>query len=301
MKLTPLLRVYPLDWRERYGDEYAALLEACTLTPFMLLDVLLGALDAHLHPDLLPERILSMARRIRSAEIVIFCGFVLFGVGFLVLLRLRDPLATWDPATAAHPELAWLYVVAQAGGLLGLLALLGGGAPLMLAALTRAYSARRPEVLRPVAIAIGITVAYVAYTVVTFLVVSSRPGTDIRPLRPVDAWLSLIWLVFSVVGLIVGTTCVSLVISRGEVSARLVRLALIPATLVTLCMGVTFLATTALAVLIANETPALMETQDSGGVILACIVGFMAVALVIALAGLERGLRANRAASGVSA
>lgn len=296
-----LLRLYPEHWRVRYGEEFAALLETCPPTPFVLLDVLLGALDAHLHPDIAPEGVLCMTKQIRSAEIVIFCGFIVFGVAFLVLLRLPDPLATWDPATAAHPELAWLYRIAQGAGFIGLLALLAGGAPLVLMALKQAYQTRRREVLRPLAVAAAITAAYVAYTLVTFVVAASRPGTGIRPLRPIDAVMSLIWLLFSVVGLIVGTVCVSLAVSRGEVSASLIRLVLIPAAVTTLCIAVSLGATATLAALIANEVPGLMDSQDSGGAVLACILGFMAVALIIALAGLARGLRANRAAPGTAA
>ena len=44
-----LIRLYPARWRERYGDEFAAVLAERPLGPFDVADVLLGALDAHLH------------------------------------------------------------------------------------------------------------------------------------------------------------------------------------------------------------------------------------------------------------
>ena len=44
-----LLRLYPARWRTRYGDEFGALLAERPLGPFDVADVLLGALDAHLH------------------------------------------------------------------------------------------------------------------------------------------------------------------------------------------------------------------------------------------------------------
>jgi hypothetical protein len=44
-----LLRRYPEAWRRRYGDEFEALLAERPLGPFDVADVLLGALDAHLH------------------------------------------------------------------------------------------------------------------------------------------------------------------------------------------------------------------------------------------------------------
>jgi hypothetical protein len=47
--LILLLRCYPARWRARYGDEFAAVLEERPLGPFDVADVLLGALDAHLH------------------------------------------------------------------------------------------------------------------------------------------------------------------------------------------------------------------------------------------------------------
>ena len=44
-----LLRFYPARWRTRYGDEFGMLLGERRLGPFDVADVLLGALDAHLH------------------------------------------------------------------------------------------------------------------------------------------------------------------------------------------------------------------------------------------------------------
>jgi len=44
-----LLRLYPAAWRARYGDEFDALLAERPLAPFDVADVLLGAVDAHIH------------------------------------------------------------------------------------------------------------------------------------------------------------------------------------------------------------------------------------------------------------
>jgi hypothetical protein len=44
-----LLRLYPARWRARYGDEFELVLSDRPLGPFDVADVLLGALDAHLH------------------------------------------------------------------------------------------------------------------------------------------------------------------------------------------------------------------------------------------------------------
>jgi hypothetical protein len=44
-----LLRLYPARWRARYGDEFELVLTDRPLGPFDVADVLLGALDAHLH------------------------------------------------------------------------------------------------------------------------------------------------------------------------------------------------------------------------------------------------------------
>ena len=49
------LRLYPRDWRARYADELAELLEARPFDRRARLDLVRGALDAHLHPLVPPN------------------------------------------------------------------------------------------------------------------------------------------------------------------------------------------------------------------------------------------------------
>lgn len=44
-----LIRLYPARWQARYGEEFELVLSDRPLGPFDVADVLLGALDAHLH------------------------------------------------------------------------------------------------------------------------------------------------------------------------------------------------------------------------------------------------------------
>lgn len=47
-----LLRLYPALWRERYGEEFGSVLASQRASPGLVLDVLAGALDARLHPQI---------------------------------------------------------------------------------------------------------------------------------------------------------------------------------------------------------------------------------------------------------
>ena len=49
-----LVRLYPAAWRERYGAELEELIEREPASTRVVLDILLGALDAHVHPELGP-------------------------------------------------------------------------------------------------------------------------------------------------------------------------------------------------------------------------------------------------------
>ena len=51
MRARWLVRLYPKDWRRRYGDEFEAMLAAQQITPGMVIDIVAGALDARVRPQ----------------------------------------------------------------------------------------------------------------------------------------------------------------------------------------------------------------------------------------------------------
>ena len=50
-----LLRLYPAAWRERYGEEFGAVLASQRASVGLVLDVIGGAIDAHFYPQVLTQ------------------------------------------------------------------------------------------------------------------------------------------------------------------------------------------------------------------------------------------------------
>jgi hypothetical protein len=66
------LRLYPRQWRERYASEMLAVLEARPIDRRMRVDLIRGALDAHLHPRT-PAQLPWVAAMIGGAAWIV-CG-----------------------------------------------------------------------------------------------------------------------------------------------------------------------------------------------------------------------------------
>lgn len=138
-----LIRCYPARWRERYGEEFQAILEERPLGPFDVADILLGALDARLGQgrgaDLNQARSFSMSLRIGGIAAMIgapvwTAGFVvgsgtilgadtrtasiLIVAGSLALLVALVALSAFQ--ARIHPLLSWLAFVIPALGTTGL-------------------------------------------------------------------------------------------------------------------------------------------------------------------------------------
>ena len=60
MRRRSLLRLYPSPWRQRYEEEVGALLEDSPFTAAVVVDVLRGAFDAHLHPELVTPSLVAV-------------------------------------------------------------------------------------------------------------------------------------------------------------------------------------------------------------------------------------------------
>ncbi len=92
--MNALVRLYPRAWRERYGDELAALLEDQPATLLDRFDLIRGAVDARLHPqvpghDVAPEQEIPMDRRLLGAVAALGGAVWLVGVASMFILPLR--------------------------------------------------------------------------------------------------------------------------------------------------------------------------------------------------------------------
>jgi hypothetical protein len=168
--IATLLRLYPAPWRARYGDEFAAVLEERPLGPFDVADVLLGAIDAHLHLRGLgaaSQHAKGFAMSLRIG------GYAAIGGGILWLLVLAGS-AMNSGGDSFSPLLGYALVGATA---LTLVALIG----------LSAFQARRHPVLTWAAVAIpalGAVVGLVAYAAIAVTGDSDRviiAGNSISP------------------------------------------------------------------------------------------------------------------------
>jgi len=111
-----LLRLYPAWWRTRYGDEFGALLESRNLGPFDVADVILAAIDAHLHlrdRTAVTGHLRGFLMSVRIGGIAAIVGGILFGTGFF--------WAAFDPADSdPGGVVALLSIIVLLVGLVGL-------------------------------------------------------------------------------------------------------------------------------------------------------------------------------------
>ena len=94
-----LIRCYPATWRQRYGDEFEAILEERPLGPFDVADVLLGALDARLR--FRGRRATNGHGRGFTMTIRIGGIAAILGAGLLVAAA----LSTFGPATEGYASI----------------------------------------------------------------------------------------------------------------------------------------------------------------------------------------------------
>ncbi len=296
-----LLRLYPTTWRARYGDEFAALLDDYSLTPFALCDVLLGALDAHIAPLDTNGRILRMLNRPRRSAITIFCAYIAFvvaGLGFNQMIE--DDLRTLN---GPHPDLAAAYYVVAGGAIIALLAVLAGGLPIALGAIRRALATGRRDILVLFAVPPIAFLVWLGWTWVLLNVIApARSGVTIH--QPADVALFLAWVAVFGLAAVASTAAVAIAVSRSELAPELYRFALTPAAVTALAMAVMLGAVVAWGLLVRTDVPAYLASATGPfGTALGSVwigeIAVMAVATLVAIAALIRGFRAPAAPAAV--
>ena len=172
-----LVRLYPRQWRERYADEFEMLLEECLRSPLDVLDILLGALDAHLEfPYEMNWRLMNMVNKLRTSILIVFAAYIGFVVGGMSLYGLADdsPMAALMNTGANLPlQAAWLTV--EAGAVLALAAVVIGGGPIAWTVIRRALRSKGGD-LRLLLVPPASFLALVLYAAFILLVGFGRVG-----------------------------------------------------------------------------------------------------------------------------
>ncbi len=210
-----LVRLYPRPWRERYGEEFDALLEECLHSPLDVLDILLGALDAHF--DLSQEtnwRSMNMNNKLRTAILMVFGAYIAFIVAGMSVYGFADD-SPFIPMMQTNGTLHLAWTTLQVGAVVALLSVVIGGAPLAWTIVRRALTAKRSD-LRLLFVPLCAFLAFVLYIVaMDYLAFHSRV---LNPPTTSTAH-TLMWGLISIflVGAIASTLAVWKVVSRTDV------------------------------------------------------------------------------------
>ena len=309
-----LLCLYPLAWRARYEDEYVALLEEMRWTPWNLLDSVVGALDAHVHPlelYAMTGRVSFMSaamRRLRAAEIAIFCAFAGFVVSYITFQRLVDPSAPFDAVASAHQDVFLAYQGVQVGMYIALLAVMLAGFPVAYVAVRQAWQARQWGVVWLFATPIILTALFLAYTAALTL---RTTGGSPHP-NTFNIILLLGWVLYAGLYGVISAITISVGVARTLFTGRVLRFALLPGAVTVLGMLLSLASGVVWGVRLFIVAPQLYggfggtcaatgclgPRGDIGLGSLAVDLSLMAIATLLALAALLWGFRARGGARG---
>lgn len=170
-----LIRLYPRVWRERYAAEFDILLEQCLHSPLDVVDVFLGAVDAHLqllNGENVNWRIMNMVNKLRTTLLIVFTAYIGFIIAGFSLVGLADD-SPMLPLMKTNQALAFTWTTIQAGAVVALLAVVIGGLPLALMVIRRALMTNRRR-LGLLLVPLFSILALVLYVGLIFLAGTSR-------------------------------------------------------------------------------------------------------------------------------
>jgi hypothetical protein len=216
-RLVPLLlRLYPQAWRARYGAEYAALLEEHGIDARTLVDVVVGAVDARRGAG--ARRPVDAAQR--RALVASLWAVVLFGAAGAAFQRMAE-YDDFTSAAARHPLVGAGMDLIVAGACVVGLAVAGCGLALARSLVDDAVRSRRPDVVRPLAMAMAgvITVALALGALVIYAHTSSAGA----PQGAANLAALAAWMLASAVGVGIAIAGAGRALSRATIGAVALR------------------------------------------------------------------------------
>ncbi|MGH2903610.1 MAG: hypothetical protein ACRDK7_08520 [Solirubrobacteraceae bacterium] len=292
------LTLYPLAFRERYGAEMHAHLEDEPAGTKTVLDLLRGALLAHIRPARGLSENLDVGIRLRlglSGVLACWVAFASAGFGFYKTTE-DQPFSV---AGGGHPTLGGAHLAVEALAALASVAVLIGALPLIVIALRQAHRERgRLRVL--VSLPVAAVILFATVTGLLVLIAHSEHGQHATAATH-GAFIA--WILF---GLACGAVLV--VAARNALFATPVARAwlvgaLVAATLVTAAMLAIAAATMVYAVALPFDAPALAGEPNGPLQLLSVSISLvvqlieMSVCGVLAMASARRAWRGIRTAA----
>lgn len=286
------LSLYPLAFRRRYGEEMQALLSDCPPGPRGLLDLLRGALAAHLRPAPGLSEGVDVDTRLRLGLAGTLACWVLFAaVGFAFYNTSEDH--PFIAAGDAHPLLGGAHIAVQALAALASLAVIVGALPLIYFALRQARR-QRGRLRALVGAPIAAVLAFMLITGVLIRYAHSHPSNGIAQGT---------FLGWGAAGLLCGGVCViaarEALLAIGVARAWLVG-SLWFASFVSMAMVVMTCATALYTIVLALDAPGLAGEGNgplqlvSVGVSLVIVTVGMALFAMLAASSVGRTWRCLR-------
>ena len=291
-----MVRLYPRAWRDRYEEEFVAMLEQGPMSIRDLFDITLGAVDAWLRPQVVYERRLVMVARMRGSVLAVlwaWAGLVVAGVGF-------RKMTEYDDFVRAARDSALVGVAFDAvvvGAVVALVAVTVGGAPVAFVALRKALLEGRKDVPLLLCVPPLLGAGFVAYVLVIVDVIYPALGRiAVQDTVNVALFLSLVGA-FVLVAL-ASAWAVTAAVGRVEVGGRALRFALYLAAVAAAAIAAVLVSTIVWGLALLAQAPALFSGDEG---ILAtptyatwlAIVVVMAVSAAVAVVASIRGLRAR--------
>ncbi len=284
-----LLLLYPEAWRERYGDEMSALLDETPASIRATVDLLRGALAAHLRP-LATSAPATRARGAIGLVLGCFIVFCVFGAGF------AKTTENYDYTEHVHPLLGISHSIILIAAIVAASALALAAAPLAIASLAQARRTREPNLIKLIAVppaAIGMFAGSVGLLVLWLNAHHHRAG--------VGGWLLLgLCAVCAAAGGVACWAAPRAIMRRVDLPRSVFAVSVPAIALVALCMAVIALATGVFLIGILADAPDLGAAGNGPGQLINVttsiaiqLAAMLALSAVAALSA-ARGLRVLR-------
>jgi hypothetical protein len=282
--LRALVHLYPADWRERYGEEYDALLEAHGADLRTLADVAAGAVDARLGGG----RTATPGRRQRSALVACLWAAVAMTAcvaGFQKMVEYDD----FRSAASRHAPVAAGRDLILAGGLIVAAAACLAGLMVVAALWRDLRRAPRAALVRPLLAAAAATLAFFLGLAALVAYAHEAPGYPVHG-RETTAVLAA-WFLYSCACVVLALSAAGRLLSRLSLGPAALRWTMRLAWVAAAGMALTVAGLAAWGIALRLESAPLFDLRD-GGLLATPTPATWGADLLVAVAALALALAA---------